>query len=590
LTSLSATANKDRIEYLSLLNILANARLVSIDNAPAASWQLGHPAFNAWPVLQRWKDEAQAAREALYRLQSQADVWQKSGRAETELLSAEELGAIELSILDSAQHNLTSLEVELLKASREHHEARKQAASAGQPIQLRWPVDSPVVIQRFGENPDAYQAYGLPGHDGIDFEAAAGANVYACADGQVSQADEPASPRQAASKMAPTKKANPRRQPDPRFGIQVRIEHEQADGSVYETSYAHLSEALVAAGDAVQAGQLIGRAGSSGNTSGPHLHLALKIEGASPEGYPPGFVDPWPYLEAPPKQEKLPVVAITRLNLRAQPDTSAAVITRIPQGRRVTVLCSDLADAQAKLGQSGAWLQVELPDGVQGWAAAQYLSLPRQYGFRFMNFFRAEGQSAINLPVFGNVEIANLVYGLSGGMVYAVLDYHEAGMPLPEYEDGKSLPAALYQYLQKRQMDSLANASMLKLAQWTLLKDPEVQKRTRRSELPRLRKMLDSGQLAAVMLVRSRDVTSFSQNQVVLVTGIEQDQGDTFSMLAYDPNYPGQEVRLEIPAEGSWQEWLPNGSTTLPFRGLFILPYKPHNPPDLEQSAYSSAA
>jgi murein DD-endopeptidase MepM/ murein hydrolase activator NlpD len=46
---------------------------------------------------------------------------------------------------------------------------------------------------------------------------------------------------------------------------------EHADGS--RTRFAHLSVALVRPGDWVESGQSIGRAGSSGRATGPHLHL-----------------------------------------------------------------------------------------------------------------------------------------------------------------------------------------------------------------------------------------------------------------------------------------------------------------------------
>lgn len=55
------------------------------------------------------------------------------------------------------------------------------------------------------------------------------------------------------------------------YGTTVVLEH--ANGS--RTRYAHLSAALVAAGDAVGPGQVVGRAGSSGRATGPHLHFEL---------------------------------------------------------------------------------------------------------------------------------------------------------------------------------------------------------------------------------------------------------------------------------------------------------------------------
>ncbi|MET7733151.1 transglycosylase family protein [Streptomyces sp. NPDC005402] len=73
------------------------------------------------------------------------------------------------------------------------------------------------------------------------------------------------------------------------FGYQVVIRH--ADGRY--TQYAHLSAISVKAGQPVGAGQRIGRSGSTGNSSGPHLHFEVRTG--------PGFgsdIDPVAYLRA----------------------------------------------------------------------------------------------------------------------------------------------------------------------------------------------------------------------------------------------------------------------------------------------------
>lgn len=55
-------------------------------------------------------------------------------------------------------------------------------------------------------------------------------------------------------------------------------------GAGVVTAYLHLSEALVAVGDTVDAGQLIGKVGRSGRVTGPHLHWAAKYGVASLDG------------------------------------------------------------------------------------------------------------------------------------------------------------------------------------------------------------------------------------------------------------------------------------------------------------------
>ena len=100
-------------------------------------------------------------------------------------------------------------------------------------------------------------------HEGVDLEAASGSSVFAVADGTVSECGY-----------------------DEAYGYTVVLDHE---GGV-QTRYAHLSEYHVALGDTVRQGQTIGLSGSSGWTTGPHLHLGVTKNGAS--------VDPLAFLAA----------------------------------------------------------------------------------------------------------------------------------------------------------------------------------------------------------------------------------------------------------------------------------------------------
>jgi murein DD-endopeptidase MepM/ murein hydrolase activator NlpD len=55
----------------------------------------------------------------------------------------------------------------------------------------------------------------------------------------------------------------------------VEIDH----GRGVTTRYAHLSELAVAVGDRIEAGQIVGRAGSTGRSTGPHLHYETRVNG-----------------------------------------------------------------------------------------------------------------------------------------------------------------------------------------------------------------------------------------------------------------------------------------------------------------------
>ena len=56
------------------------------------------------------------------------------------------------------------------------------------------------------------------------------------------------------------------------------------------TRYSHLSEIDVDVGDTVRAGAVVGRLGSTGRSTGPHLHYEVRVKGEA--------VDPQKYLDA----------------------------------------------------------------------------------------------------------------------------------------------------------------------------------------------------------------------------------------------------------------------------------------------------
>ena len=145
-------------------------------------------------------------------------------------------------------------------------------------LYLFWPTDYGTILQPFGAHSEIYMQYGLPGHEGIDIRAPHGSNVYACAEGEVYLVDDG------------THQHN--------YGRQVRIRHPEG----YRTIYAHLERTLVKVGDKVKPRQLIGRADSTGNSTGNHLHLTLKKDHATDKGetdYPLDIIDPTPFLVYP---------------------------------------------------------------------------------------------------------------------------------------------------------------------------------------------------------------------------------------------------------------------------------------------------
>ncbi|KUN41087.1 peptidase [Streptomyces longwoodensis] len=75
------------------------------------------------------------------------------------------------------------------------------------------------------------------------------------------------------------------------YGNRVVIRHGTIGGKRLETTYSHLSAVLVAPGQSVSVGSSVGRAGSTGLSTGPHLHFEVLLDGE--------YVDPVPWLRAP---------------------------------------------------------------------------------------------------------------------------------------------------------------------------------------------------------------------------------------------------------------------------------------------------
>ena len=101
-------------------------------------------------------------------------------------------------------------------------------------------------------------------HRAIDLRAAVGTPVYAAEDGTVDwvQAWDGHSTRG-----------------DQSYGNLVRIRHADYNGGKLQTLYAHLKESKVKYGQAVKEGELIGYSGNTGNSTGPHMHFEVRLNG-----------------------------------------------------------------------------------------------------------------------------------------------------------------------------------------------------------------------------------------------------------------------------------------------------------------------
>ncbi|MBI5494558.1 MAG: M23 family metallopeptidase [Deltaproteobacteria bacterium] len=112
-------------------------------------------------------------------------------------------------------------------------------------------VDGGQVSSPFGPRRDPF-THAPTQHAGVDVAAPRGAPVRALADGRVARVEDAAD-----------------------YGRMVTLRH----ASGLESRYAHLEGAAVQPGQQIRAGQILGTVGSSGRSTGPHLHFELRQDG-----------------------------------------------------------------------------------------------------------------------------------------------------------------------------------------------------------------------------------------------------------------------------------------------------------------------
>lgn len=167
----------------------------------------------------------------------------------------EQIAAIQADI------DATNATIAAMEAAAE--KARQEALSQGQEVTiyytggtLQWPVSTGgVITSPFGPR------WGTV-HQGLDIGCSTGTPIVACEAGTVIGAAYSSS-----------------------MGNYVLIDH----GGGVTTVYMHNSSLCVSYGQTVSRGEVIALAGSTGNSTGPHCHLGLRINGS--------YVDPLPYLQ-----------------------------------------------------------------------------------------------------------------------------------------------------------------------------------------------------------------------------------------------------------------------------------------------------
>lgn len=148
------------------------------------------------------------------------------------------------------------IETKIEKIEAEIEEQKEIESHTVQGIYLEVTPVSGIITSRFG-NRESIRSYG---HTGLDIAAPAGTPIRATAAGEVIFSGYSGG-----------------------YGYVVKISH----GNGIQTYYGHCSELYVSTGDTVEAGDVIAAVGSTGNSTGNHLHFEVRVNGevVNPQNY-----------------------------------------------------------------------------------------------------------------------------------------------------------------------------------------------------------------------------------------------------------------------------------------------------------------
>lgn len=160
--------------------------------------------------------------------------------------------------IEAQENRIQQIEAEL---KRQEEEARKKAQEKGEEyktvsignISFIWPCPSSSrITSGFGGRSSPTEG-ASSNHKGIDIGASSGSDIVAAADGTVTISTYSYS-----------------------AGNYIMINH----GGGVSTVYLHCSKLLVSVGETVKKGQVIAKVGSTGYSTGPHLHFGVRVNGA----------------------------------------------------------------------------------------------------------------------------------------------------------------------------------------------------------------------------------------------------------------------------------------------------------------------
>ncbi len=159
----------------------------------------------------------------------------------------------------SAGGPVLATSVQSMPFSHSFSESAETLLQALQRTPLGMPHNGPLT-SRFGNRSNPFTGQGSEDHGGLDFKGNTGDDIRVTANGKVTFAGVQGG-----------------------YGNVVRVAH----GYGYETVYGHLSRIDVKTGQTIQAGHVVGLLGSTGRSTGPHLHYEVVRNGErlDPENY-----------------------------------------------------------------------------------------------------------------------------------------------------------------------------------------------------------------------------------------------------------------------------------------------------------------
>lgn len=171
--------------------------------------------------------------------------------------------------IEATNQAIASAEAAYQEQLRQQQAAAGNTSAAPSDVQinytggsLQWPVSTGGSITSYFGRRESPGGIGSRNHQGLDIGCPTGTPIVACEAGTVIAASYSSS-----------------------MGNYVTIAH----SATMTTTYMHNSSLCVSVGQTVSRGEVIALAGSTGNSTGPHCHLGLRINGS--------YVDPLPYLQ-----------------------------------------------------------------------------------------------------------------------------------------------------------------------------------------------------------------------------------------------------------------------------------------------------